>query len=314
MFDMNVVAKNIKKARTGKNMTQLNLADEMGVSYQAVSNWERGNSMPDISKIPELCEILGISFEELVGGKSEETEIAQKIIEDKEVSLDEISQVAPIVKPEIIEEKAHESIKKGKKTSFVSLLMMAPFMEEETLNKTALELCDVDFNKLVALAPFLEEETLDLLVDRGIENGQIKNVGIIGLLPFLDEKTVRKIYDYFKDLDDNKVIMAILPFLGADEKDVKEYADFIDRVKDRYNRGFDIEDQLDEMDDEDVMKLAMSALEEGRNLQVFLDYLDDDDVEELARKAIKQGCDVKQFLDYLDEDAIKDLLLEALKK
>ena len=44
MLDMNKVAKNIKNARTKKNMTQLELADIVGVSYQAVSNWERGNS------------------------------------------------------------------------------------------------------------------------------------------------------------------------------------------------------------------------------------------------------------------------------
>ena len=44
MFDTNKVAANIKNARVKKNMTQMNLADEMGVSYQAVSNWERGVS------------------------------------------------------------------------------------------------------------------------------------------------------------------------------------------------------------------------------------------------------------------------------
>ena len=54
MLDMNKVAKNIKNARTKKNMTQLELADIVGVSYQAVSNWERGNSMPDIGKISDM--------------------------------------------------------------------------------------------------------------------------------------------------------------------------------------------------------------------------------------------------------------------
>lgn len=310
MFDMNVVAKNIRKARTKKNMTQLNLADEMGVSYQAVSNWERGNSMPDISKIPELCEILEISFEELVGGKSKESEITQKIIADEEVSLEEISQVAPIVKPDVIEEKAHESIKKGKKTSFASLLMMAPFMEEETLNKTALELCDVDFNKLVAFAPFLEEETLDILFDRAIENGSIKNMGIIGLLPFLSQKTIQKAYDYFKELDNPAVISSIMPFLDNDDE---EYEDILHKVKDRFDQGFDIEDDLNELEDEDIMDLAEKALRENRSLEVFLDYLDSDDIEKLAKTAIKEGYDIKQFLAYLDEDAVKELLLEALK-
>ena len=38
------VAREIREARITQNMTQMNLADEMGVSYQAVSNWERGVS------------------------------------------------------------------------------------------------------------------------------------------------------------------------------------------------------------------------------------------------------------------------------
>ena len=65
MFDTNTVAKNIKEARIGKNMTQMDLADAMGVSYQAVSNWERGNSMPDISKIPDLCKLLDLDLNRL---------------------------------------------------------------------------------------------------------------------------------------------------------------------------------------------------------------------------------------------------------
>ena len=62
------VAKRIKNARIKKNMTQLNLADEIGVSYQAVSKWERGISMPYISKLHELCGILEISVDYLLSG------------------------------------------------------------------------------------------------------------------------------------------------------------------------------------------------------------------------------------------------------
>ena len=45
MFDINVISKRIKNARVQKNMTQMDLEDAMGVSYQAVSNWERGGSL-----------------------------------------------------------------------------------------------------------------------------------------------------------------------------------------------------------------------------------------------------------------------------
>ena len=44
MFDVKMVAAKLREARIKKNMTQNNLADELGISFQAVSNWERGNS------------------------------------------------------------------------------------------------------------------------------------------------------------------------------------------------------------------------------------------------------------------------------
>ena len=68
-------------------MTQTDLADAMGVSYQAVSNWERGNSMPDISKIPDLCRILDLNFEEMLGGESKATREAHRIVEDENAKV-----------------------------------------------------------------------------------------------------------------------------------------------------------------------------------------------------------------------------------
>ena len=75
MFDVEKIAKTIKEKRIEKNMTQVALADFMGVSYQAVSNWERGNSMPDISKLEDLCSVLGISVAELLGIENSETNL-----------------------------------------------------------------------------------------------------------------------------------------------------------------------------------------------------------------------------------------------
>ncbi|MBN2793929.1 MAG: helix-turn-helix transcriptional regulator [Clostridia bacterium] len=49
----------------------MNLADELGVSFQAVSNWERGNSMPDISKLPEIAECLNSTIDFILGNSNE---------------------------------------------------------------------------------------------------------------------------------------------------------------------------------------------------------------------------------------------------
>ena len=61
------IAKNITVLRMAKGMTQAELADALGISFQAVSNWERGNSMPDISKLPELAEIFGVTIDDIIG-------------------------------------------------------------------------------------------------------------------------------------------------------------------------------------------------------------------------------------------------------
>ena len=218
MFDTSKVANNIKAARTKINMTQMNLADEMGVSYQAVSNWERGNSMPDISRLQELCNILNISFEELVGEKSQQTEIVERLMseEETEVKLEEIVQVAPLIKPDKIEKVAKETIDSDDEISFSTLVGLAPFMDEETLNKLANKVSNVDMGKLCGLAPFLKRKTLDSIVTKAIKEENIDTKEVVGLAPFLSQETLKKIAGHMLSHDKEEDIIAIAPFMGKD--------------------------------------------------------------------------------------------------
>lgn len=59
----------IAKCRKNKNMTQLQLAKELKISDRAVSKWERGKSLPDLSLLIPLCEILDLELEELLTGE-----------------------------------------------------------------------------------------------------------------------------------------------------------------------------------------------------------------------------------------------------
>lgn len=61
----------IAELRKTRGMTQLELANEMGVTDKAVSKWERDLSCPDINSFPHLAEILGVSVEELLQIKAE---------------------------------------------------------------------------------------------------------------------------------------------------------------------------------------------------------------------------------------------------
>ena len=55
--------------RKEKGMTQLELAEQMGVTDKAVSKWERDLSLPDAASLPRLAEVLGISVDALMQGR-----------------------------------------------------------------------------------------------------------------------------------------------------------------------------------------------------------------------------------------------------
>ena len=56
----------IQALRTARGFTQSDLAEKMAVSRQSVQKWEAGTTCPDISKLPELAEILGVSVDALL--------------------------------------------------------------------------------------------------------------------------------------------------------------------------------------------------------------------------------------------------------
>lgn len=64
---MNTLGKRISFFRKKCNMTQLDLANDIGISDKAVSKWERDLSVPDISTIKKLAEIFNVSVEDLMG-------------------------------------------------------------------------------------------------------------------------------------------------------------------------------------------------------------------------------------------------------
>lgn len=64
------IGKFIAKRRRDLNMTQMQLADKLYISDKAVSKWETGKSMPDVSIMLELSKILGISVQELLMGET----------------------------------------------------------------------------------------------------------------------------------------------------------------------------------------------------------------------------------------------------
>lgn len=66
MFDGNHFGAKILQYRKDRSLTQEGLAREIGVTAQAVSKWENGESMPDISILPDLAKAFGVSLDTLL--------------------------------------------------------------------------------------------------------------------------------------------------------------------------------------------------------------------------------------------------------
>ena len=81
MTDRNLIGQKIAELRKNKGMTQAELAERLGVSHQAVSQWERSETLPDILMLPEIALI----FEESIGaifGVEESTSAVKETAEE----------------------------------------------------------------------------------------------------------------------------------------------------------------------------------------------------------------------------------------
>lgn len=62
-----LIGETIKRLRRERDLTQEEMAAHLGVSFQSISKWERGDGYPDITMLPALANYFGISVDELLG-------------------------------------------------------------------------------------------------------------------------------------------------------------------------------------------------------------------------------------------------------
>ena len=77
-MDQIKIGRFIADCRKKAKLTQVQLAEKLGITDKAISKWERGLSMPDSSIMLELCEILSISVNELLSGEKISMENSDK--------------------------------------------------------------------------------------------------------------------------------------------------------------------------------------------------------------------------------------------
>ena len=82
-MDTQAVGRQISDLRRAKGLTQAELGERLGVTYQAVSKWERAETLPDTAILPELAEVLETTVDNLLRGGQRTVAYTKKLtVED----------------------------------------------------------------------------------------------------------------------------------------------------------------------------------------------------------------------------------------
>jgi len=140
---MNInIGENIKNLRKKKEITQEELAEHLGISFQSISKWERGDGYPDIAMLPDIADFFNISVDDLLGADRIPGGAVNNIYmqaHEYEINGD-YGKAAELLRDVLKKEPYHYDLT----SKFASvLLLLDPDSEEgKNLHKKALAICE----------------------------------------------------------------------------------------------------------------------------------------------------------------------------
>lgn len=137
------LGKRIGALRREKGLKQDELAEKLGISPQAVSKWETDQTCPDISLLPTLAKILGVSVDELLLGKQESTPAVRMLPEAERKNIEDM--MLRIV----IESNDGDHVRVNLPLALVKVALDSDIMPSLTSNNDALK--SIDFAKIYEL-------------------------------------------------------------------------------------------------------------------------------------------------------------------
>lgn len=329
MFDTVKVGRIISQKRKEHNMTQMQLADALGISFQAVSNWERGNSMPDISKLPELAELFGCSIEELLGGGASAGNV-EKLAkgEGQGLSLGEIAEVAPVLTPEVLDEAVESARRETPSVACGDSSLQEGTLGDSSLQEGAEESeeegSDEDIEEEIE-----DEEGGDEEIDEDDEDEDIeeeteeprrfhafwKRTGRGARAHIRDGKTVyilgaEKSGEKRKDKAKSKrlkEIVMLAPFLSS--------ARLRELVEELRGEGYTVSELVPLapfLSEEDLDALAELADADGGELAALAPFLSQETLKKLAERGGVRSSQLVALAPFLSEEALEELVIGAL--
>lgn len=132
-MDQIKIGKFITEKRKEKNITQSKLAEMLGITDRAVSKWETGICLPDAGNMPKLCEILGITINDLFSGEKVDMKENEKKLEENllEMTKQKEEKDKHLLTLEL-------AIGWGSSITFMALIFIASYLEMPTFLRVIL--------------------------------------------------------------------------------------------------------------------------------------------------------------------------------
>ena len=126
-MDQIKIGRFIQEKRKEKKLTQSEVAEKLNITDRAISKWENGVCLPDAGTMPELCEILGISINDLFSGEKVDMKENEKKLEENLLEMAKIKEQKDkmLLRLEIVLEVIVMIF-------FLALIMVAAYVEMET--------------------------------------------------------------------------------------------------------------------------------------------------------------------------------------
>ncbi|MCC3376285.1 helix-turn-helix domain-containing protein [Cohnella sp. REN36] len=239
-MDMRKIGALISTLRKEKGMTQAEFAEQLNLSHQAVSKWERGESLPDIAMLPAIGKLLGTTIDNLLAGERpvavssweearSDAAIAPEPIPASAVLESILAESYPSLPPRDGETDpgritaaepdfpSAATASPSAAPTLQEILKLAPFLSSSTLDLLLTEAAEAaDLQAVQGLGPFASRETLERLADRTFAEGADIR-GLVGLAPFLGtEQLDRLVRRAAQEGSDDQVVVSLAPFLSQD--------------------------------------------------------------------------------------------------
>ena len=191
MFNTKSFGAYLSRLRKAVDMTQFELAEKLSLTRQAVSKYETGDSFPDISILVQIAEIFGKTFDELISSGNPtkgEVKILKNAFDDDEIHIDDIVNLAPLVKPSVLGAFSKKLSDGGIDVSHI--ISLVQYLNDGDIMRliNSVEYNALNGEMLEKIIPFLDTASKEAIFKRLIE-GETDWRFIKAVLPYFEDMT-----------------------------------------------------------------------------------------------------------------------------